>query len=150
MFASDVAPWRGAGSGTAVLRNVSSGFRFMETTKGEGSIILEGLEFYGSHGHRSEERDLGGHFRVDLSLRLDLSGSRRTDKIEDTVDYQKIYNTVQRIMEKPVSLLEHIAGRILDTIMVEFPRILAAEVCVSKLNPPIGGICRRTAVKLSA
>jgi dihydroneopterin aldolase len=51
-------------------------------------------------------------------------------------------------MEKPSKLLEHVAGRILERTCCEFPTILSVEVSISKFNPPIGGVCERSRVKM--
>jgi dihydroneopterin aldolase len=45
-------------------------------------------------------------------------------------------------------LLEHVAGRILDRTCHELPAIHWAEVSISKFNPPVGGVCERSRVRI--
>jgi 7,8-dihydroneopterin aldolase/epimerase/oxygenase len=52
-------------------------------------------------------------------------------------------------MEKKSHLLEHIAGRILDSLYSEMQGIKKATVKVSKLNPPMGGKINSVSVVLS-
>ena len=42
-------------------------------------------------------------------------------------------------MRIPSRLLEHVAGRILKALHHRFPTLQAAEIMLSKVNPPFGG-----------
>jgi len=46
-------------------------------------------------------------------------------------------------------LLEHVAKRILDRILLEIPMVTKADVAVSKLNPPIGGNVAMVTIEMS-
>jgi dihydroneopterin aldolase len=103
-------------------------------------ITLSGLLFFGTHGVNPEETALGQRFGVDVTLRLDLDASGRTDDLADTVNYATIYKLVRAEMEgQPSKLIEHLAARLLRAILRHDPRILEAEVRVVKLNPPLKG-----------
>jgi dihydroneopterin aldolase len=103
-------------------------------------ITLGGLLFFGTHGVNPEETALGQRFGVDLTLRFDLETAGRTDDLADTVNYSTIYKLVRAEMEgQPSKLIEHLAARLLRAVLRQDPRILEAEVRVSKLNPPLKG-----------
>jgi dihydroneopterin aldolase len=103
-------------------------------------IALKGLVFYGTHGVNPEETALGQRFRVDVVLWLDLSKAATSDRIEDTVSYSAVFKLVRKEVEgEPSKLLEHLAGRLIDTILGHDSRILKVRVRVTKLNPPIKG-----------
>ena len=69
-------------------------------------ISLEGMEFYAHHGYYEEERKIGSKYSVDVKLELDLDLAAREDKLEGTVDYEKVYELVSKVMSKEAALLE--------------------------------------------
>jgi dihydroneopterin aldolase len=110
-----------------------------------GVIILEGLEFFAYHGVSEAERQTGNKYIVDIRIISDFEQAFQTDSIRQTIDYQKLYQIVKVEIEKPTKLLETIAKRVSDKVHENFS-VHSVEVSVSKLNPPIGGICTRAKV----
>jgi 7,8-dihydroneopterin aldolase/epimerase/oxygenase len=104
-----------------------------------GLIKIENMEFYSFHGHFKEERIVGNKFLVDLTIETDMKLPSATDNLKDAVNYQRVYEIVKSQMEVKSHLLEHIAGRILDSIYAEMKGIEKITVKVSKMNPPMGG-----------
>jgi len=104
-----------------------------------GMIELEDMEFFARHGCFPEEQTLGNVFRVDVRIEADLSKAAQSDLLEDTLDYQHVYSIVQREMEKPSRLLEHLCQKILCALYAELKDIQKVTVKVSKKHPPIGG-----------
>lgn len=102
-------------------------------------IELNNMSFYGFHGCFEEERLIGTNFRVDFRFETNTERAEESDNIEDTISYLDVYQTIKRVFEEPVNLLEFIARKILETCFQEYPSIENAEVKVSKLNPPLGG-----------
>ena len=104
-----------------------------------GLIQIENMEFYSFHGHFREERIVGNKFLVDLTIETEMTIPAKSDNLKDALNYQKVYDIVKSQMEMKSHLLEHIAGRILDSIYAEMEGIQKATVKVSKMNPPMGG-----------
>jgi dihydroneopterin aldolase len=104
-----------------------------------GLIQIENMEFYSFHGHFKEERIVGNKFLVDLTIETDMKIPAESDNLKDAVNYQRVYEIVKQQMELKSHLLEHIAGRILDSIYAEMVGITRVTVKVSKMNPPMGG-----------
>ncbi|MBR1769395.1 MAG: dihydroneopterin aldolase [Bacteroidales bacterium] len=102
-------------------------------------ISIKNMEFYAFHGCFEQERKIGTHFSVDISFDCDSTLAEQTDRVEDTVDYSKVYLTVKEEMEKPSHLLEHVARRIINRVKECFPSVRDIQVEVKKLNPPVGG-----------
>ena len=102
-------------------------------------IEIEGMEFYAFHGHFEVEKVAGNRFLVNLKIEADLSKAGQTDKLEDTLDYQKAYLAVKEEMAISSDLLEHVCHRIINRIKLEFPEAEKVNVTVSKMNPPMGG-----------
>jgi dihydroneopterin aldolase len=113
-----------------------------------GLIHLENMEFFAFHGHFKEEQIVGNKFLVNLYIESDMTAASESDKLEDALDYQRAYKIVREEMKKKSHLLENIAGRILDAIYDNFEGISQAEVKVSKLNPPMGGVMDNVSVTM--
>jgi len=97
------------------------------------------MEFYAYHGHYDEERKIGNRFLVSVSIDTDMQKPSETDHLEDALDYRGVYETVREEMKMQSNLLEHLAGRIVDSLIGRFNAIEKVTVKVTKLNPPLGG-----------
>lgn len=114
-----------------------------------GLIQIEGMEFYAYHGCFKEEQIIGNKFIVDLSVEANLEKASNTDNIQDTLNYQTMYELIQVEMKEKSHLLEHIGKRILDRIFEKFDGIELARIKVSKINPPMGGKIDQVSVTLT-
>lgn len=111
-------------------------------------IRLQDIEMQAYHGVFPEEKTKGNIFRVNITLEVADAPGIETDKIEDTVNYQLLYDIVQHEMTIPSDLLEHVAGRIRDAIIRIFPKC-KLTVAISKKNPPLGGQVAWATVELT-
>lgn len=111
-------------------------------------IVLKGMHFYAFHGFYEEERKTGNNFTIDLYVTINLSQAGRDDNLENTINYEQLYNVVERIMQEKYKLLEHIAHKILTDIEINFKAANAARIKVSKLNPPIKGDVEKVTVEM--
>lgn len=114
-----------------------------------GTIILKKMDFYAYHGCFAEEQLTGTKFRVDLQITTNTNEAELNDDLSKTIDYQKVYNIVKFQMDIKSKLLEHVARRIIDELINQFPEIINAEITLSKLNPPLGGKISRVMFKLN-
>ena len=113
-----------------------------------GKVSLEGMEFYARHGYYEEERIIGNKYSVDVTVELDFTDAADTDKLEGTVNYERVYEIVAGVMAVDALLLEHLAGKIIKELKTSFPQIKSSLVKVSKYNPPIKGLCHRAVVEM--
>lgn len=113
-----------------------------------GEVALEGMEFYARHGYYAEERKIGNKYTVDVYMVLDFKPAVMEDKLEGTVNYERVYELVTEVMTVDAHLLEHLAGKLLTRLKETFPQIQTAKVKISKHNPPIKGLCQRAVVTL--
>ncbi len=111
-------------------------------------ILLEEMEFYAYHGCFKEEQVIGNRFLVDLAVDVDTNEAEASDRLQDTLNYQALYEEIKQAMAAKSHLLEHLARRILDALAVKFPQIKRAKLKVSKMNPPMGGKMRCVSVEL--
>jgi len=114
-----------------------------------GIVKVENIRVFAYHGCLKEETKIGSDYRVDLKVKADLKKSAATDLLSDTVDYVFLNKIVREEMHKPAHLLETVAKRILSRIFKEAPIVIKATVCVSKLNPPIGGDVEKVTIKMT-
>tara|TARA_Y100001972_G_C7663765_1_gene335154 strand:+ start:3634 stop:3984 length:351 start_codon:yes stop_codon:yes gene_type:complete len=115
-----------------------------------GKVMLEGMEFYARHGYYEEERIIGNKYSVDVEMELDFNEAVEEDKLEGTVNYEKVYAMVAEVMSIDAILLEHLAGKIIKRIKSKFPHVQEVKVRVSKYNPPVKGLCQKATVELTA
>ncbi len=113
------------------------------------TIALEGMVFHSYHGCLPEEKVTGNTFVVDVTIQTDTSKAESTDNLNDTINYSEVYSTVKKEMETPSKLLEHVAGRIIQSLKKDFPEIENVQVKVTKLNPPVGGEVSKVSLTLS-
>jgi len=104
-----------------------------------GIIKIKNIHLYAYHGCLDEEGKIGSEYRVDLSVKADLSKSAKTDELANTVDYVHLNRIVKEEMAIRSKLLETVADKILIRILQEISIVKKATVKVSKVNPPIGG-----------
>ena len=114
-----------------------------------GRVALEGLEFHAFHGVYPHERESGNWFEVDIVVDTDFSQAAAEDDLNGTVNYETLFRIIQEEMNKPSKLLETVVAKIVDDVLQTWPTsVSAVEVKLSKLNPPIGGKCKRSSVTM--
>ena len=101
-------------------------------------IALHGAEFFAYHGFYPEEQILGTSFIVDIEVSFTPAADVKADEIEDTVNYEHLYEIAREEMQQPKKLIETVAQGILDKIKVKYNYVDAIEVSIKKLNPPLG------------
>jgi dihydroneopterin aldolase len=112
-------------------------------------IYVTGMEFWGYHGVYPEENKLGQRFRVDVILETDLKQAGKTDELDDTVNYAKVYTICKEIVEgKPYKLIEAVAENLASELLKEFSTVLYCTVKVVKPDPPIPGHYKSVAVEI--
>lgn len=113
-------------------------------------IYLNQMAFYGYHGVFPEENKLGQRFCVDLTLEGNLQSASHSDDVNQTVDYGKAYELVQKIVEgEAKKLVETLTEQIADEVLRAFPIIERCTVKVIKPDPPIPGHYRSVAVEMT-
>lgn len=113
-----------------------------------GIIELEEMEFYAYHGCFREENVVGNRFIVNIALKTDMTLPMKSDKINDALNYMKVYELVRQEMQQTSNLLENVTARIVDSLYRNFPQIKWTRVKVSKMNPPMGGQMKKVSVTL--
>ena len=102
-------------------------------------ITLRNLRFHATHGVMAQERITVGDFVVTVRVGYDM---------DDTLNYAELYELVKREMMQPSNLLEHVAGRIGESIFREMAGVTSVDIELCKVNPPMGADCDGASVEL--
>ena len=113
-----------------------------------GQVVLNNIRIYAFHGCMDEEERIGGDYIVNLEVETDMVQPSKSDLLEDAVDYVSLNAIVKEEMSIRSRLLEHVAQRIMDRILKQFPDVGGVMVSVAKQNPPIGGDVGEVCVRL--
>lgn len=113
-----------------------------------GRISLEGLEFHAFHGVYPHERESGNWFEVDISVETNILEGAIKDDLDKTVNYEVLYQIVKGEMEIPSKLLETVAEKIVERVLQDLVSVDLVELKISKINPPIGGKCKKASLWL--
>lgn len=111
-------------------------------------IYLDGIEVYAFHGYYPEEQRIGGKYRIDVKMETDTTAAEINDSLQDTVNYEKVFELVKEEMKESSKLMEHIAYRIVKRIFQSFPQLDIVRVKISKLHPPLDGILDKVSISL--
>jgi dihydroneopterin aldolase len=114
-----------------------------------GIIRLHNAVFYAYHGVLLDEQNLGGKFEVDVDLYCDLSRGAKSDHLDDTVNYERVYDCIRiLVMEKKHLLLESLASTIGNGILENFSKVQSVTVRVRKPSAPVKGVIDYVEVEL--
>jgi len=113
-------------------------------------IFITGLALHSYHGVMPHEAKVGQTFTIDLELAIDLSEAAASDKVRDTVSYDKVVECVSDIFcAQRFRLIEAAAGRVADAILDKFPRVLAVTVTIHKPHAPVAATFSDIGITLS-
>ncbi len=100
-------------------------------------IEITGLSLYTHHGATPAERDVGQRLLLDLQLDVTACDATVTDRVEDTIDYAAVCQSVALVaQQRSYKTLERLCAAIADRLLDEF----GAEsvwVKAAKPEPPI-------------
>jgi len=100
------------------------------------TIEIGGLSLYTHLGVSEEERKVGQRTVIDLRLDVGESDATLTDRVEDTVDYAEVCQTVALVAQQTFRTLERLCAAIADRLLSEYP-LESVWVKAAKPEPPI-------------
>ncbi len=112
------------------------------------TIEINNLKIRARHGVLMQERSVGNDFTVTVHLRYPAEAAIANDDVSDTLNYADAVEIIKDEMATPSTLLEHVAGRIRQSLLDQFPKIEGGLVRVAKLKPPIPAQMDDVAVKI--
>lgn len=112
------------------------------------TIYLQNLQFNSFHGLFAEEKILGNQFVVNATIKYQPHNSIITD-ITATINYQSIFEIIEKRMLVATELLETLIMNIANDILNQFIMAKEVEICIAKKNPPIPNFTGNVAVNYS-
>ncbi|MEO6168489.1 MAG: dihydroneopterin aldolase [Chitinophagales bacterium] len=110
-------------------------------------ISIEGMIFRAHIGYYDAEKLLGNEIEVSVKLEVATQKAESTDKLEETIDYEDVYDLVREAVAEPMNLLETAVKKITNKIAGEYPSIKRLQVRIAKLNPPMKGRVKKVWVE---
>jgi len=112
-------------------------------------LRLNNIKFHAYHGCLPQERLVGNDYEIDVILRVDLKKAGNSDNLNDTINYAQVYQIVEKCMQHPVNLIEHVAEKMAQEIGKQFSQIDSLDIHLRKLNPPVQGNIQSAEVMIS-
>jgi len=101
-------------------------------------IFITGLSLHAYHGIMPYEGKVGQTFTIDIKLDIDLAEAAHSDKVADTVSYDKVVTCASAAFcAQKYRLIEAAAGRVADAVLAAFPRVRKITVTIHKPHAPI-------------
>jgi 7,8-dihydroneopterin aldolase/epimerase/oxygenase len=101
-------------------------------------IFIHGLALHAYHGVMPHEAKVGQTFTLDLELEIELAQAVRSDKVADTVSYDKVVDCASKAFcGQRYRLIEAAAGQVADAVLADFPRVQKIKVTIHKPHAPI-------------
>ncbi|MGH6726646.1 MAG: dihydroneopterin aldolase [Pseudolabrys sp.] len=101
-------------------------------------IFIHGLSLHAYHGVMPYEGKVGQTFILDLELQIDLADAVRSDKVVDTVSYDKVVVCASKAFcAQRCKLIEAAGGRVADAVLGAFSRVRKVKVTIHKPHAPI-------------
>jgi len=109
-----------------------------ERGTGGDRIEVRDLRVVGVHGVLPEERERAQPFSLDIVAWVDMAAAQQSDALLDTVDYGALAQVAADVVsQRSYRLLEALAGRLAEALLLTDARLTAVEVTVRKLRPPL-------------
>lgn len=100
-------------------------------------ITIDNLRMHAFHGVLPQERVVGNDYLISLRVGYPMEKAMETDSLADTMNYAELAKVVSEEMNVQSSLLEHVAGRILKSIVSKFPLTQHIVLSLKKIAPPM-------------
>jgi dihydroneopterin aldolase len=116
---------------------------------GGDRIEILDLRAVGTHGVLPEERQRAQPLSLDIVAWVDMLPAQHSDDLSDTVDYGALAHLAADVVQQQsYALLEALAGRLAEALLISDPRLSAVEVTVRKLRPPLALDIASTGVRV--
>ena len=114
------------------------------------TIHIKGLRLFAYHGVNPEEKRDGQTFVLDLRLGADLSQARRSDRLEDTVNYAAVVKAVRAAFAaQSFDLIERAAQAVCDAVLEGFPQVEEVSLLLQKPEAPVSAEFDYMAVEIT-
>jgi 7,8-dihydroneopterin aldolase/epimerase/oxygenase len=119
-----------------------------ERTGPEVAIEISGLSLFTHVGVTAAEREVGQRLLLDLRLEVGECDATVTDRIEDTVDYAQVCDSVNLVaQQRSYKTLERLCAAIADRLLANYDAH-SVWVKAAKPEPPLALAVSEVSVEL--
>jgi dihydroneopterin aldolase len=111
-------------------------------------IALHGVEFFAWHGFYPEEQKTGNNFVVDIEVEFTPGDNIYADELNNTVDYELLYDIICDEMKLTKKLIDTVAQAIMDRVKNKYTFVDSIELTIKKLNPLVGAKTKYSSVTI--
>jgi dihydroneopterin aldolase len=116
-----------------------------------GVLELRGLQVDALVGVLPHELETPQPIEIDIDVHVDVTAAAASDDLADAVDYGAVCDAAVSVATSGhTGLLERLATVLADTVLGVDGRIVAAEVVVRKLEPPVPHRLHTSGVRVRA
>lgn len=109
------------------------------------TVSLHNIQCTAFHGVYAEEQKIGGKFIVDVEV--DLFHNHIIKNIQETINYEILYEIIMQYMKKPQLLLETVVQELAHHILNHFTPAKSIRIQLKKLSPPIAYLSGSVAIR---
>jgi dihydroneopterin aldolase len=114
----------------------------------EVTIEISGLSLYTHVGVTAAEREVGQRLLIDLRLDVVECDATVTDRLEDTIDYSQVCETVNLVaQQRNYKTLERLCAAIADRLLEQY-ELGSVWVKAAKPEPPLALVVGEVSVEL--
>ncbi|HTH82162.1 MAG TPA: dihydroneopterin aldolase [Mucilaginibacter sp.] len=111
-------------------------------------VALHGAEFFAWHGFYPEEQKTGNNFIVDIEVEFTPGDNIHDDELNNTVNYELLYDMICEEMKLTKKLIETVAQTIIDRVKQQYTFVDSIELTIKKLNPLVGAKTKYSSVTI--
>ena len=111
-------------------------------------VALERIRFFSRHVFYPEEQKVGNEFLVHIETLMGVN-ENLNDELDETINYERLFEIASNEMKTPRKLLKTVAHRILKSIVAEFSQVETVKISIRKLNLPVKGEVKNSLVELT-
>ena len=131
-----------------VVLKILAGTIFARQIYAMAKVSLKGMKFYSFHGYYDFERRVGNNFILDVEADVEMVEDP-AEQIENTINYEILYDICQKHMSKQYRLLESVAYDIAVAVKEASTLVTRVTVTLAKLNPPLPGKVDQSEIQIS-
>ena len=115
----------------------------------KGQVYIQNMRLHAFHGVMEQERRVGNEYVVNVVVDYPLEVACNSDDVNDTLSYAELADLIRQEMAVSSNLLEHVAQRIGNAVIREYPETESVLIDIRKIAPPMSADCDGAGVRVT-